>query len=699
MEEWIQRLSVSYIPNEIFGRPRPDEPLAAIRVIGAEGVPVLIETLKSDQWPLRQAAAAGLQALGEQARSTVEPLLEVIAGAKEDDLSTPGMAADAIAAILKGAKEPPNKLLALLESDNLAVRITAARAIAQLQPSHEQAIQTLREAADRRYPNEMTSVRFHSAASEALQRLHLPVPPRRPQPPPEMPQQLRPPTVESLSQTIADPKSPRSSLMTAAGMLQIMGEKGLPALPSLLEAVAREQDRGVSRNLEMAIQRLGPKAVPGVGDALKNASSDETRRRLISTLHGMGPEGQRTLQELLKSNPALGRALSGTTPPAGGDVAQLKGQAERGLFAASLGRANQLGAKGVNQLMTTAAAFQGEQTPKPIDAAVLGDLRMVADQAAAAERAYRSAITGGETRLFIHKGLGLCLLAQRKADESKKAFEQALHDRPRDGEGFNLKGANPDEMTAAYFLDLITEDRYVEHLAHDQRFACFPWFYVGQRREIEGKQDAAISAYERCIELGEDGTAHPVRSLARWRLANIRDGRTAGTDPVTPAPEEPNSTKRHDRIATTPHFDVHLQSKDVEIKGWVDTTTNTFTIASWSDASGVCWTPQGKGLPLVLRAYKQDGTAFDVPDDWDGQLSGFAFLLSADQDLRSVMWNEGTPDPFWKGASFGWGGLRNSLGKVVLADRTRFRYVPDGRGAADLDFETVTVTPRPRKTN
>ena len=29
--EWIERLSVSYIPNEIFGRPRSDEPLAAIR--------------------------------------------------------------------------------------------------------------------------------------------------------------------------------------------------------------------------------------------------------------------------------------------------------------------------------------------------------------------------------------------------------------------------------------------------------------------------------------------------------------------------------------------------------------------------------------------------------------------------------------------------------------------------------------------
>ena len=50
----------------------------------------------------------------------------------------------------------------------------------------------------------------------------------------------------------------------------------------------------------------------------------------------------------------------------------------------------------------------------------------------------------------------------------------------------------------------------------------------------------------------------------------------------------------------------------------------------------------------MLRAYKQDGSPFDVPDDWDGQLSGLAFLLQSDEDLRSVAWNEGTPDVFWE---------------------------------------------------
>jgi HEAT repeat protein/DNA-binding beta-propeller fold protein YncE len=102
LEEWIKRLSVSYIPNEIFGRPSPDEPLAAIRAIGPDAVPVLLDTLKNGETEfLRRAAAAGLAALGPQAAPTVEPLLEVVAAANAENLDVAGGAADALALILK----------------------------------------------------------------------------------------------------------------------------------------------------------------------------------------------------------------------------------------------------------------------------------------------------------------------------------------------------------------------------------------------------------------------------------------------------------------------------------------------------------------------------------------------------------------------------------------------------------------------
>ncbi len=60
LHEWLGRLSASYMPNEIFGQPLPDEPLAAIRAMGPDAVPLIVATLKSEEQPLRRAAAAEL---------------------------------------------------------------------------------------------------------------------------------------------------------------------------------------------------------------------------------------------------------------------------------------------------------------------------------------------------------------------------------------------------------------------------------------------------------------------------------------------------------------------------------------------------------------------------------------------------------------------------------------------------------------
>jgi HEAT repeat protein len=57
LESWIEHLSVSFVPNEIFGRPRPETPLQAITAPGDHAVPALIEALESTRWPIRRAAA------------------------------------------------------------------------------------------------------------------------------------------------------------------------------------------------------------------------------------------------------------------------------------------------------------------------------------------------------------------------------------------------------------------------------------------------------------------------------------------------------------------------------------------------------------------------------------------------------------------------------------------------------------------
>ncbi len=91
----------------------------------------------------------------------------------------------------------------------------------------------LRGVADGQYPNEGTSLGYHTAAAEALQRIGLPVPPRRRPPPPGIRPQFRPPTIESLRKTIADRNAPQGERVAAANQIQVLGEKALPVLPAL----------------------------------------------------------------------------------------------------------------------------------------------------------------------------------------------------------------------------------------------------------------------------------------------------------------------------------------------------------------------------------------------------------------------------------------------------------------------------------
>jgi tetratricopeptide (TPR) repeat protein len=185
----------------------------------------------------------------------------------------------------------------------------------------------------------------------------------------------------------------------------------------------------------------------------------------------------------------------------------------------------------VNELMNFASVHKQLETGQNwqvIDLVVLGELKLVQGDTDGAEAAIRAgigleAMNGRKTPAFMDKSLGWCLLAQGRADEAKHAFERSLSNRKREDGTFNLEGADQVQMTSAYFLDQITEEQYIAHTASDAANACFPWFYVGQRREIEGERNSAIDAYEHCIELGADETAHSNRALARWRLDKLRD--------------------------------------------------------------------------------------------------------------------------------------------------------------------------------
>lgn len=126
---------------------------------------------------------------------------------------------------------------------------------------------------------------------------------------------------------------------------------------------------------------------------------------------------------------------------------------------------------------------------------------------------------------------------------------------------------------------------------------------------------------------------------------------------------------------------VHLGcGADLAIDGTVDTLTDTFHIVSWTASPALrCRVPAADQFPLVLQAFTASGSRYNVPDTWKGAIgetAGWAFLLPVGQDLTTVQWVEGQPTDFWKKASFGWGGLRNSLGEVVLKRSDWLCYMP-----------------------
>ncbi len=195
---------------------------------------------------------------------------------------------------------------------------------------------------------------------------------------------------------------------------------------------------------------------------------------------------------------------------------------EHGAFVDGLSLSAKIGPDAMDQLFDAAISYQGERTPHLIDALFLGELQLIAGHADSAEAVIRSSMQRWEPRCPYYKSLGWCLLSQGKSDDARQAFQAALKDRRKRDNTFDLEQADPDQMTAAYFLDLISEQRYVQHFQDNETFACFPWFYVAQRCEIEGKPEAATKAYESCLGAGHKRDFVRILALAEWRLGKLR---------------------------------------------------------------------------------------------------------------------------------------------------------------------------------
>lgn len=158
---------------------------------------------------------------------------------------------------------------------------------------------------------------------------------------------------------------------------------------------------------------------------------------------------------------------------------------------------------------------------EPMLLLIYADYMLLANRPDRAVPVIRQAIeTGGATACF-HKSLGIALLACGEAVEARSEFEKAIPGWKRDAA--TLASNNIDEWTAAYFADRITEEQFVRRWEGRAmcvgQVGCLPWFYIGLRKELEGKPDQARSAYQKAVEVGRVPNPHMTANWAAYRLS------------------------------------------------------------------------------------------------------------------------------------------------------------------------------------
>jgi serine/threonine protein kinase len=186
----------------------------------------------------------------------------------------------------------------------------------------------------------------------------------------------------------------------------------------------------------------------------------------------------------------------------------------------------------MNMLIETAIADDLKRIHQLSDFIAICELRCLGGHPQSAESAIRTGIEKDVRKPapFEHNSLGIALLMQGKSKDAGQAFRNGLQGYRQPDGRLVLQGADETAMTAAYFLDLISQDDYAAYTKDDKALDSYPWYYVGLRRELEGERAAAIESYKRCIELSEAETHVYVGGLSKWRLVELE--RESDTGPI-----------------------------------------------------------------------------------------------------------------------------------------------------------------------
>jgi WD40 repeat protein len=171
----------------------------------------------------------------------------------------------------------------------------------------------------------------------------------------------------------------------------------------------------------------------------------------------------------------------------------------------------------------------------PLDRLVYGEHLILGGEPSRAVISLRQALDeankSGAAPPYYYKSLGWALLACGESEQATAALSHALGEEARWGAASPPADADPDQWTAAYLLSRVSQEQFTSRFSQSA-YPSFPWFYVGQLSEIQGKPDAARLAYAKAMTLG----SHHTRHWAAYRLQLLR--RQAGP-PATPPAASP----------------------------------------------------------------------------------------------------------------------------------------------------------------
>ena len=254
------------------------------------------------------------------------------------------------------------------------------------------------------------------------------------------------------------------------------------------------------------------------------------------------------------------------------------------------------------------------------------------------------AIDKGGSHAWFYKSLIWALLSSGRTKEAERVFDTQMH----------LPGEF-DDYAAACLLNRISAEELAKGYS-DSYMNCFPWFYVGQRKEIEGKRDEAIAAYRKCMGFGRYPNVHWVSNWAAYRLEVLTGATPIPASGPASAPASAPATARYQEAlkaqrAVLPPTDPRLaetlsalgyllcsQGKPAEAEALPLETPNGTRVSVSMPWHVRCfpWTVPKEGADKPVQQRQPD------PEAWTVLVGGPALL---EQDVKAIAFYWGSQSP------------------------------------------------------